>query len=318
MRAGVATSTVSRALSNPGRVHPATRERVVKAAHEVGYRSRPRPRVAPDRLHGSIALLIPDIANPYYAELTRGTQIQLNASGFSQVLVDTEESAAAEERALRQLVGLTDGVVLAATRLADKQLRAAARTTPLVLINRVVTGISSVYLDTGFGMKQAVDHLASLGHRCISYLSGPTGSWSDGLRWSAVQSSATDRGITALRLGPFAPTLASGGAAADAVLNTEATACIAFNDLLAIGVLQRLNVRGVQVPGEIAVTGCDDVFGADFCNPPLTTISGDLQRVGRSAIDLLRGLLEQPRRVPETVVLPTHLTIRASTGAAVK
>ena len=314
-RAGVATSTVSRALSNPGRVHPVTRERVVEAAHQVGYRSDPRRS---DRPHRSIALLIPDIANPYYAELTRGTQLQLGAAGLSQVLVDTEESAAAEARAVRRLGGLTDGIVMAATRLSDQQLREAARMMPLVLINRVVAGLPSVYLDTGLGMRQAVDHLVSLGHRRIGYLSGPAGSWSDRLRWEAVQSAATDLEISALRLGPFAPTLASGAAAADALLNIDATACIAFNDLLAIGVLQRLSARGIDVPGQISVTGCDDVFGADFCSPPLTTISGDLQRVGRSAVDLLRGLLESPRREPETVVLPTHLTIRRSTGAAAK
>jgi LacI family transcriptional regulator, repressor for deo operon, udp, cdd, tsx, nupC, and nupG len=317
-RAGVATSTVSRALSNPDRVHPVTRERIVAAAREVGYRSRPRRRVAPDRPRGSIALLIPDIANPYYAELTRGTQIQLNAAGFSQVLVDTEESAEAEERALRQLGGTVDGVVLAATRSSDRQLQEAAHSAPIVLVNRVVTGVSSVHLDTGVGMRQAVDHLASLGHDCIVYLSGPAGSWSDGLRWSAIEGSASAREITALRLGPFSPNLASGPAAADALLNTAATACIAFNDLLAIGVLQRLHARGVKVPDELAVVGCDDVFGADFCSTPLTTVTGDLERVGRTAVDLLLGLLENPRREPRMVTMPTHLTIRASTGSELK
>src|ERR1700749_1686193 len=168
--AGVATSTVSRSLSNPDRVHPATRERVLQAAREVNYRSNPRRGGGADPTRGSIALLIPDIANPYSAELTRGTQLQLAAAGFSQVLADPEESAAVEERALRQVGRLTEGVLLAATRLSDQQLQSAAQATPVLLINRIVAGFSSVCLDTGAGVRQAIDHLRSLGHRRVASL----------------------------------------------------------------------------------------------------------------------------------------------------
>ncbi len=313
-RAGVATSTVSRSLSNPERVHPVTRERVLQAARDVDYRLSSRWAAEADLPRSGIALLIPDIANPYYAELTRGTQMQLGALGFSQVLANTEESATAEERALRQVGRLTAGVVLAATRLTDEQLRAAARATPVVLINRVVEGFASVCLDTGSGVRQAVDHLVSLGHRRIAYLSGPASSWSDRVRWRAVQSSTRGKDLGAVKLGPFAPTLAGGAAAADAALNSDATSYIAFNDLLAIGVMRRLNERGTEVPRHISVVGCDDIFGADFCSPPLTTIASDLQLVGRTAVQLLLAIVSDPQRLPETVMLPTHLTIRFSTG----
>jgi LacI family transcriptional regulator, repressor for deo operon, udp, cdd, tsx, nupC, and nupG len=315
VRAGVATSTVSRALSDPGRVHPVTRERVLEAARDLGYHLKPVRSPESEQPQKCIALLIPDIANPYYAEITRGTQVQLGAAGFLQVLADTEESAVVEAAALRQVGRLTDGVLLAATRLSDAQLRAAAPGTPLVLINRIVDGFASVCLDTGLGIGQAIDHLVSLGHRRIAYLSGPAGSWSDRIRWSVIQKSAQDGTISAVKLGPFAPTQASGAAAAEATLTSEATAVIAFNDLLAIGVLQRLAERGVSVPGTLSVIGCDDIFGADFCNPPLTTVAGDLQRVGRTAVQLLLALLEDPKSTPQTVALPTHLAIRASTGS---
>ncbi len=311
----MATSTVSRSLSNPDRVHPATRERVLQAAREVDYRSNPRRGGGSDPTRGSIALLIPDIANPYFAELTRGTQLQLAAAGFSQVLADTQESAAVEKRALRQVGRLTEGVLLAATRLSDEQLRSEAQAAPVLLINRIVAGFSSVCLDTGAGVTQAIDHLRSLGHRRVVYVSGPAGSWSDAIRWGALRQAIRRRDISATKVGPFAPILASGAAAADAALNTDATACIAFNDLLAIGIMRRLAERGVNVPGAISVVGCDDIFGADFCNPPLTTIAGDLQRVGRTAVQLLLAMLDDARRAPETVTLPTHLTIRASTSA---
>ena len=293
-------------------MHPATRERVLEAARELNYRSNSRRGERFDPQREAIALLLPDIGNPYYAQLTRGTQLQLAAAGLSQVLADTEESTAVEELALRQVGQLTAGVVLAATRLSNEQLRRAARTTPLVLINRVVDGFCSVCLDTGAGVRQAIDHLRSLGHGQVAYLSGPAGAWPDDVRWGALQEAANPD-ISAIKLGPFAPTLAAGAAAADATLTTGATACIAFNDLLAIGAMQRFAERGVNVPGSISVVGCDDIFGADFCSPPLTTIAGDLQRVGRTAVQLLLALLADRRRAPETVTLPTHLVVRAST-----
>jgi LacI family repressor for deo operon, udp, cdd, tsx, nupC, and nupG len=314
VRAGVAASTVSRALSDPERVHPVTRERVVHAAQEIGYRGSSHRREPLGTMRHSVALLIPDIANPFYAGITRGTQLQLKGAGFTQVLTDTEESAAIEAQSLRQASQLTDGVVLAATRLSDVQLRAAAQATPVVLVNRHIEGFSSVSLDTGLGFRQAVEHLVSLGHRSIAYLSGPVGSWSDGIRWSAIQAAARGLNVRTFGLGPFAPTFASGAPAADALANSDATACIAFNDLLAIGAMRRLAARGIDVPRDLSVVGCDDIFGADFCNPPLTTVTGDLQRVGRTAIQILLGMLQDPGRAADRVTLPTHLTIRASSG----
>jgi LacI family repressor for deo operon, udp, cdd, tsx, nupC, and nupG len=313
-RAGVAASTVSRALSDPQRVHPVTRERIVQAVREVDYRTSRRREVA-SVIHRSIALLVPDIANPFYAELTRGTQLQLTAAGLTQILADTEESAAVEERSLRQVGGLADGVVLAATRLSDEQLRAATQATSLVLVNRKVECVPSVCLDTGLGFRQAIEHLVSLGHRSIAYLSGPTGSRSDRIRWRAIRAAGRDARVKTVRLGPFAPTFASGAGAADAALNSGATACIAFNDLLAIGVIRRLTSRGVEVPGRISVVGCDDIFAADCCTPSLTTVSGDLKLLGRTAVQILLAQLEDPPRAPASVILPTHLAIRASTGA---
>ncbi len=99
-------------------------------------------------------------------------------------------------------------------------------------------------------------------------------------------------GLGAQRVGPFPPGRGSGTAAADAVLNSGATACVAFNDLLAIGMLTRLRERGVRVPADLSVVGCDDIFGADFCNPPLTTLTAPIEQAGRVAVSLL---LVRPR-----------------------
>ncbi len=272
-------------------------------------------RTKAGRATHSVALLIPDIANPFYAELTRGTQLQLTASGFTQILADTQESSAVEEQALQRVSKIADGVLLAASRVSNKQLRAAAQACPIVLINRVLEGFSSVWLDTGVGVEQALDHLISLGHRDVAYLSGPRSSWSDGLRWRALRVAAKRKPVRLVKLGPFAPMIAAGPAAADAAVGAGVTACIAFNDLLAIGAMRRLKERGVHVPGELSLVGCDNVFGSDFCSPPLTTVAGDLQRLGRTAVQLLLAKVEDPNRTDEVVALPTHLQIRRSTSA---
>jgi len=110
----------------------------------------------------------------------------------------------------------------------------------------------------------------------------------------------------------------SGSAAADSLLNTGATAAIAFNDLLAIGMLTRLRERGVGVPEEVSIVGCDDIFGADFCHPPLTTLTAPIERAGRMAVSMLLSRLTEgsDAAARQSVVLPTHLTVRDSTGPA--
>src|SRR5699024_4824024 len=113
-------------------------------------------------------------------------------------------------------------------------------------------------------------------------------------------------------IGPFSPKTTSGAAAADAVINSGATACIAFNDLIAIGMLQRFEGRGVSVPDQISVVGCDDIFGADFCSPPLTTVTAPGEQAGRTAASMLVERLSGADRPPkrEESILSTHLTIR--------
>lgn len=133
-----------------------------------------------------------------------------------------------------------------------------------------------------------------------------------------MRASARRLGVQAGRTAAVAPKITSGAAAADALLNSGATAAIAFNDLLAIGMLVRLRERNVSVPGEVSIVGCDDTFGADFCNPPLTTLTGPIEEAGRVAVSMLLSRLSplSPQAPRRSVLLPTHLTVRDSTGRA--
>lgn len=312
---GVAASTVSRALTQPHRVNQTTRERIEAAAHELGYVASPHPRSTIPGRAGAVAVLVPDITNPYFFDFIRSTQHQLKTAGYTQLLVDTEEDVELEATYLEEFRSSAVGFILPATRLSDEQLINAAAKSPLVTINRGTPGVPSVIIDTASGVQQAMEHLFSLGHRDIAYIAGPPNSWSDSRRWDALQERAGSLGITVRRLGHYHPSKRSGAAAADTLLNSGATACIAFNDLVAIGVLVRLRERGIDVPDEISIVGCDDIFGADFCQPPLTTLTAPIEQAGRVASDMLVSRLRQGQsQLRMKVELPTHLTIRASTG----
>jgi LacI family transcriptional regulator len=164
-------------------------------------------------------------------------------------------------------------------------------------------------------MNHAAEHFASLGHRSVAYLAGPRASWADRSRWRALQAAGRRLGLAMVKLGPFAPTVAGGTAAAEAVVVSGASAVIAFNDLLAIGTMRRLLGRGLRIPTDISVLGCDDIFGADFCHPALTTLAAPIQEAGRAAVDLSLGALRgADQRRGRRVVLPTHLVVRESTG----
>jgi len=131
-RAGVAASTVSRALNSPGRINEQTRQRILEAARDLGYSAAPRMA---DR-KGLVALLVPDVTNPFYFDIIRSTQEQLRTAGFMQLLIDTGESGSTEAETLVQLEGIVDGVILSATRLDAPALHEATARLPLTVINR--------------------------------------------------------------------------------------------------------------------------------------------------------------------------------------
>jgi LacI family transcriptional regulator len=317
-RAGVAPSTVSRALSEPGRGNPATRERIRAIARELNYVPNSQAQALTSGRTGTIALLISDVTNPFYFGIIRGTQQMLKAAGLAEVLIDTEDSPDLEGDMLRKMRRSLDGAILASSRLSERALVRLAGEIPLVTINRNVRGVPSVVIDSPDGIAQAVEHLISLGHRDIVYVSGPETAWSNQARWNAMRKAAGKHALEFRRVGPFPRGRGSGTAAADAVLNSGATACVVFNDLLAIGMLTRLAERGVDVPGRLSVVGCDDIFGADFCHPPLTTLSGPAEQAGRAAVSLLLARLDDlaAPAARRAVLLPTHLTVRESTGPA--
>ncbi len=232
------------------------------------------------------------------------------------MLGDTAENPTAEAELVRRLERVVDGFVISASRLTDDELSAAAERSPITLINRATAGLGCVVADFDSGTRQIVDHLASYGHRSLVFAGGPAESWSGARRWQGLQTAAAERGLDARRSGPYMPTLSGGPAAADAAVASGATAVVCHNDMLAIGVMRRLAERGLSIPTDMSVVGFDDVFGADFCHPTLTTLAERTEDEGVRAVELLVQQLPQRQVEVPTRVLPTQLVVRASTGPA--
>jgi DNA-binding LacI/PurR family transcriptional regulator len=306
-------STASRALANPDRVSAPTRNHVQSVAMRLGYRHHRMVVIETDRTP-MLALLVADVTNPHNFGLIRGAEAQARAAGYTLVIGNTQESPEFERAHAERLGSAVAGFVLAGSRLPDDELLELAERQSVVLFNRQAADLPSVVSDSADAGRQIIDHLAALGHRSLTYLRGPANAWVDGERARALTDSAARAGIEVMTRGPFAPTLEGGSAAADIGVASGATALVAFNDLLAIGVLQRLQHLGIDVPGDVSVVGFDDIFGSDFCRPPLSTVTAPVEQAGRTLIDLLLDARDVGRAA--RIVLPTVLRVRDSTGPA--
>ncbi|GAA2869093.1 LacI family DNA-binding transcriptional regulator [Streptosporangium fragile] len=306
--AGVAASTVSRAFSRPGRVNAATAERIRRVAAELGYRVNPLAAALPTGRTNMLALVVSDVTNPVYGEIIRGAESAAAEAGYVLLLIDAQESDRLERHSLERALPGVDGVILAGTRMSDSAIRVAAKQRPTILLNRVVTDVPGIVHDNAYGMHLAVRHLYDLGHRALTYVAGPEASWADGMRWRYLREAAADLSLRVRRIGPFTPTPEGGRAATAELLRELPTAVIAYNDLLAIGVLLALQASGVCVPAEVSVVGFDNVFPARIVTPPLTTVAAPLRAQGRAAVT---AVLSRPGRL---MTLPVRLVERDSTA----
>jgi LacI family transcriptional regulator len=315
--AGVSASTACRALSSPALVSASAQERVVRAANELDYQPNRAARGLITGRTGNLGMIVPDLANPFFPGVVKGMQAKAREAGYAAFLADSDEDPALEATLVKALAPEVDGIVLCSPRMSEANLRSVVADTPLVLLNRRVGKASSVTVDNAGGMRQVVAHLTAFGHRRIAYVGGPRGSWNHRERLRALRSVTAGAGVELVELGNVVPQFEGGVAAADLVLAAGVTAVIAYNDLIALGILNRFNVRGVAVPAEISVVGCDDIVLSAMGHPALTTVALPMQLVGRAGVDLLLHVINSPdREATSRRELPTQLMVRGSTGPA--
>ncbi|RBM21866.1 LacI family transcriptional regulator [Prauserella sp. PE36] len=312
--AGVSPSTVSRALNKPGRINATTEQRIREVAESLGYRLNPMARALYTGQTSTFALILSDITNPVYFELVRGAETVGARENYTMVLAESQESGTREADAAERLLPAVDGIALVSTRMPDEQIRHLAARKPVVVVNRRVDDVLSIVPDPRPGIEAAIEHLAALGHRSLAYLSGPRTSYMSQLRWEIAFECALAHGLSVVEIGPCEPTLAGGRAIKRRVLAAGVTAVLAYNDIIAIGLLLECRDHGIDLPGQLSIVGFDDSFGSDFTSPPLTTIRSPLRQAGELAVERLLTLVRHGghQHVDD---LSTVLVQRGSTAA---
>ncbi|TDT80119.1 LacI family transcriptional regulator [Arthrobacter sp. AG258] len=308
--AGVSLATASRAFSDPGRLASETRRKVIDAAVQLGYDV---PGLSGSRTFG---VVVPDISNAVFAALIKSIQDQAWHGRHRMVLADTSESSTREREHLESFATGVDGIILCSPRLPSDQIQQFAGNTPLVVINGEADHAARVLMEAGEGLRQAVEHLHALGHRKIAYIPGPASSWANGQRHTAISRFCNDWGIELVTVGNQNATVDGGLAAAASVVASGATAVIAYNDLVAIGMLAGARTLGYHCPEDISVVGIDDLDIAAAAEPGLTSVRVPIGRSGSLALELLLEQIAGKPSTTEAVHLSSQLIVRGSTFAA--
>ncbi|MEV4034688.1 LacI family DNA-binding transcriptional regulator [Streptomyces umbrinus] len=314
-RANVALSTASRAFSDPQRLGPETLRKVLEVAQELGYEPPPPPRPAELPTDtATVAVVVPDIANPVFGAFVKAAQAQGWHRGQTIVLADTDFDPDRERAVITQLRARSAGLVVCSPRLDAEDVLALCGDTPVVLVNRETTTADCVLAHAGDGLRQTVEYLAALGHRHLAYVQGSQHSWSNSHRVDLARVQAERVGLELEVLGWQSETVAGGTAAAAGVIASGASAVIAHNDLVALGVIAGARQLGVRVPDDLSVVGIDDMPLAATAYPALSTIAVPMDRAGALSLEMLSQAIADEHREPRTLRLPTQLVVRGSTG----
>ena len=320
--AGVSTATVSRAMTSPRKLTPETLARVEDAVRRTGYTPNLAARSLRARRTMLVLVVVPDIANPFFADVLLGIDEALSRHGYG-LLIGNLGHAGRKERHLLQVVqaGQVDGVIL----LNGHVLRDGKRTLlhadiPVVAVCEAIPGADFPQVDVRNreASASAVGHLAALGHRRIAYLGGPPGNILEQARQAGFRDGLAAAGIAAGAFYPGDFTFEAGRAAAASMLARarRPTALFAANDEMAIGFLRAVREAGLRVPDDISIVGFDGIGFSDYVEPLLTTFRQPRRELGRIGAELLLCSLAG-RPVPpgeRCVSLPVEILARASTG----
>jgi DNA-binding LacI/PurR family transcriptional regulator len=320
-RSGVSIATVSRTLREPHRVSHVTRDRVLAAVDELGYRPNRAAASLRRGRTGVIALVVPDIENPYFARITKGAQSMAREGGYGLVVVDTTERSKVEDEEIRALRSQVDGMIIASSRLPEHRLAEVVRETVCVLINRDLgeweRDTPTVTIDEAAAGRAAIDHLVALGHRRVTYVGGPATSWSQARRHRGIVEAADHvPELVLTEVVDTIPTSVGGREAAERALAGDATAVIAYNDLVALGLLAQWSESGIRVPEQASLVGFDNTYVATLATPHLTSVGVDLRELGDTAVGLLLDRIDarEPVQSGQHRLLQPRLVARESTA----
>jgi len=315
--AGVHKSTVSRAFSRPEAVKRETRDHVRQVAAAMGYTMSPLAQALRTKVSTLVPLIVPDITNPFFAELAKAMTAAAGERGYQLVLCVTENDANATAAYLdaMQAMYAPFAVIAPYTRVFPAEFESRGFDKRLVVIDRVEPAdqTPSVIVDGAAGIALGLDHLRTLGHTSVAYVSGIAGTHTAADRREAYRTLVSKYGMTPVELDRDGVGAGAGERAAEelATMRERPTAVLAGNDLVAFGLISGLGSRGVSVPGDVSVVGFDGVPLGARCNPPLTSVQQPIAEMGRIAIRLAE---QAANGGPiEHVVLQPKLLVRSST-----
>ena len=323
-RAGVSIATVSRVVNRIPTVDSDLSRRVWRAIEEVGYLPNTQARALVSGRSHMLGLIVSEITNPFFPELVQEFDNLAVAQGYEVMIGSTNYDPARTESLIRRMLQRNvDGVAVMTFGIEEDLVqRLVEREFPLVFVDAGpdLPNIRLLKVNYGEGIRQAVQHLAALGHRSIAFISGPLHLRSAVARRDAFLKSMSELGITvpAEHLVEGDHTMEGGIPAMErlAKLNELPTAVLCSNDMTAIGVLHALFRTTHSVPGDISVVGFDDIHLAQFMLPPLTTVQMSCNDLATAAVEALRAGIERdhPKKPTMEWAIPTRLVVRQSTA----
>ena len=321
--AGVSTMTVSRVINDSGYISQETRARVNRAIAELGYMPNVLARQLRSKRTKTLALVVTDIANPFFTTIARGVEDAARARGYAVMFCNTDESEAEEIEYVRVLIQRrVDGVLLVpATDSSGSLQLLREHALPVVVLDRHVRSalVDEVLTDSETGAYLAVRHLIDLGHRSIAILTGPATVSTAVDRVAGYRRALAEAGLGAeseqILFGEFNE--ASGYEMTRRVLTAQPrpTAIFAGNNFIAFGAIQALRQAGVAIPDGISIVVFDDLPQGWVLDPFLTVVSQPAYEIGKQAAELmLERLTGDPPGEPRTIVLASELIVRRSTA----
>jgi len=319
---GVSPSTVSRALSDSPLISQATKEQVHAVAKRLGYERNELARALVKGTSEAIGLVVPDITNPFFADIARGVGEVAHAFGYGVILCNTAESL---ERGLNYIRLLrrkrVDGLIITnATRNDPVAKQLAGSKTPFILVSRLWEGIETSYVigDDHYGARQAVEHLISLGHKRIGFIGGPAAVQSSNDRMQTYREVLQEHGLTPqeewIRYADFTQRAGREAGRRMLSLTVRPTAIFAANDVTALGVLEAAEDLGISVPDDLSIVGYDDISYASLPRIQLTTVAPPAFEMGKIATDwLISTIVGRHQRLLHRVLKP-HLVVRCTTA----
>lgn len=320
-RAGVSTATVSKVFNNSGRISEKTRKKVIEIGQELNY----QPSVLASALTGkktfTIGLLIPDVVNPFFAELARSVEDRAHELGFNLVICNTDNHMSKEIKYVQLLRQKSvDGIIVATGVRNDEFLKELIEQhVPIALIAREmsVLAASTVLVDDFAGGYTATSHLIELGHRDIAIIAENISVSSSKERVRGYRHALEENGLLfddqLVVLSEFS--VETGRKVSREILSEarRPTAIFACNDLLAIGAMQAAKELNIKIPDELSIVGFDNTILATITDPPMTTIAQPIQAMGRQVVDLITQEINEEHEVKQRVVLLPELIVRQST-----